>query len=81
MFLIEYIKGDLIIMAYHSEKKLYRDSETGMIGGVCAGLSEYFRFDVTLLRILFAVLSLGWGSGILLYIILWVVLPDKHTIR
>lgn len=50
-----------------------------MIGGVCAGLSEYFQFDVTLLRIIFAVLSLGWGSGVILYIILWVILPEKNT--
>ncbi|QIK56774.1 PspC domain-containing protein [Erysipelothrix sp. HDW6A] len=68
-------------MAYHSEKKLYRDTDSGMIGGVCAGLSEYLRFDVTLLRIIFAVLSLGWGSGVILYIILWIILPEKNTFQ
>jgi phage shock protein C len=62
-------------------KKLYRDSANSTIGGVCAGLSEYFSVDVTLIRVLFAVAFIAAGSGLLLYIILWIVLPDKRNIN
>lgn len=67
-------------MAYHSSNQLYRDRDSGMIGGVCAGLSEYFRIDVTIIRIIAALLVLGYGSGLLIYLVLWVILPDKHRI-
>ena len=64
-------------MAYHSEKTVYRDTENAMVGGVCAGLSDYLKADVTLLRIIAAALVFAWGSGLLVYIILWVLLPAK----
>lgn len=65
-------------MAYHSNKKMYKDTSTGMMGGVCSGLSEYFKIDVSIVRIIFALLVLGYGTGLMLYIILWIVLPDKR---
>lgn len=64
-------------MAYHSKNTVYRDTENAMVGGVCAGLSDYIQMDVTLLRIIAAALVFAWGSGLLLYIILWVLLPAK----
>lgn len=64
-------------MAYHSNSQIYRDTQEARVGGVCAGLSEYLRIDVTILRILASVLIFAWGSGLLLYIILWVILPAK----
>ncbi|CAM3608418.1 PspC domain-containing protein [Erysipelothrix urinaevulpis] len=67
-------------MAYHSNKRMYRDRQGAMVGGVCAGLSEYFKIDVTVLRILFAALVLAWGSGLLAYFVLWIVLPEKHDV-
>ncbi|NLC64459.1 MAG: PspC domain-containing protein [Erysipelothrix sp.] len=67
-------------MAYHSDNKLYRDKDGGMLGGVCAGLSEYFRIDVTIIRIIMAVLFFGYGSGLLLYILMWVIIPEKRDI-
>ena len=51
-----------------------------MLGGVCAGLSEYFRIDVTIIRIIMAVLFFGYGSGLLLYILMWVIIPEKRDI-
>ena len=51
-----------------------------MIGGVCAGLSEYFKIDVTIIRIILAVMAFGYGSGIAVYLILWMLLPDKRDI-
>lgn len=58
-------------------KELYRDKQRASIGGVCAGLSDYFNIDVTLVRALFLVALFGFGSGVLLYIILWAVIPEK----
>lgn len=61
----------------HMAKELYRDKQRASIGGVCAGLSDYFNIDVTLIRALFLVALFGFGSGVLLYIILWAVIPEK----
>lgn len=60
-------------------KRLYRDTQNGNIGGVCAGLADYFNLDVTLIRALFLVALIGFGSGFVLYLILWVVIPDKKS--
>lgn len=59
-------------------KELYRDKQRASIGGVCAGLADYFNVDVTLVRALFLVALFGFGSGVLLYIILWIVIPEKR---
>jgi phage shock protein PspC (stress-responsive transcriptional regulator) len=48
-----------------------------MIGGVAGGLAEYFDIDSTIIRVLFVVLTLVGGGGILAYIILWIVVPEK----
>jgi phage shock protein PspC (stress-responsive transcriptional regulator) len=56
-------------------KKLMRSSTDKKLGGVCAGLAEYFDMDVTLVRVLWLLVVLCGGTGILLYIILWIVLP------
>ena len=58
-------------------KQLFRNKQKGKIGGVCAGLGEYFEVDITLIRALFLVALLGFGSGFLMYIILWIVLPER----
>lgn len=58
-------------------KELYRDKQRASIGGVCAGLADYFSVDVTLVRALFLVALFGFGSGVLLYVILWIVMPEK----
>ena len=60
-------------------KKLYRDTERGMLGGVAAGLGHYFGIDVVWIRIfLFVFVWLG-GSGIIAYIVLWIVMPEAVT--
>jgi phage shock protein PspC (stress-responsive transcriptional regulator) len=58
-------------------KKLYRDEYHKVLGGVCAGLAEYFEMDVTVLRLLFAFTFFIMGVGFGTYIILWIVLPKK----
>ncbi|MFV8373978.1 PspC domain-containing protein [Flavobacterium sp. LB1P62] len=61
-------------------KKLYRDKEKGMIGGVAAGLGHYFGIDAVWIRIVLLLLVFaGFGTGILAYIILWVVTPEAIT--
>lgn len=57
------------------EKKLQRDSNHKVIGGVCAGLADYFGMDASLIRLLLAFMILFAGTGFWLYIILWIVMP------
>ncbi len=59
------------------EKRLYLDKQHKVIGGVCAGLAEYFGIDVSIVRVLFLVTFIFKGSGGLIYLILWAVLPKK----
>ena len=56
-------------------KRLMRSSTDKKLGGVCAGLADYFDMDVTLVRVLWLLVVLCGGTGILLYVILWLVLP------
>jgi phage shock protein PspC (stress-responsive transcriptional regulator) len=58
-------------------KKLYRSTLDKMIGGVAGGLAEYFDIDATLVRVLFVVVVFLGGGGIIAYIILWIVVPQK----
>ncbi len=67
-------------MAYKDPKfALYRSKDGAIVGGVCSGLSEHFKIDVTIIRILFLVTILGWGSGLLAYVICWIVFPVKEA--
>ncbi len=61
-------------------KKLYRDKDNGLIGGVCTGLGHYFGVDAIWIKIalLIAVFA-GFGTGILIYVILWAVTPNANT--
>lgn len=59
-------------------KRLYRiTSQDRMLGGVCAGLAKYFEIDPTIMRLVFVIIVLFGGSGILLYIILWILMPPE----
>ncbi|GAB3290150.1 PspC domain-containing protein [Hymenobacter tenuis] len=60
-------------------RKLYRDTDTGKVGGVSSGLAAYFKVDVVLIRILFIIGFFAGGFAIPLYIILWIVLPEAKT--
>lgn len=67
---------------YSSEqesKRLYRDPDEGMIAGVNAGLGHYFNIDPVIIRVLWILLVLVGGSGILLYIIAWIAIPEAKT--
>jgi phage shock protein PspC (stress-responsive transcriptional regulator) len=60
-------------------KRLYKISDGAMIGGVCNGLAAYFNIDVTIVRILFAILAFTYGAGLLLYILMMFILPPATT--
>jgi len=56
-------------------KKLYRNPEKAMVGGVCAGLGEYLQADPTIIRLVFALLTLAGLSGVLIYLVMWLIVP------
>lgn len=61
-------------------KKLYRDPQTGMIGGVCSGIAWYLNCDPTWVRLAAVLLTIAsLSAGLVLYIILWIVLPEPRT--
>lgn len=62
-------------------KKLYRVNEGKMISGVCMGISEYLDIDVTLIRLLWVILSCVYGSGLLIYILATIIMPIKPSIK
>lgn len=75
----ENIPNDEAYYNFPRVKKLYRDKENSLLGGVLAGLGHYFKIDVIWLRILFLILLISYGTGIVLYIILWIVIPAAKT--
>jgi phage shock protein C len=58
-------------------KKLYRSMKNKMLGGVSAGLGEYFAIDPTIVRLGFVALALLGGPGIVIYVIMWLVVPPE----
>ena len=58
------------------ERRLYRSRNDRTLAGVCAGIAEYFGWDPTLVRVAWVLLTLLGGSGILLYLIMWLVVPE-----
>lgn len=60
-------------------KRLYKIHEGAMAGGVCTGLAAYLNLDVTIVRLLFAILIFVYGAGILLYVLMAILLPSATT--
>lgn len=59
-------------------QKLVRIRKNKMIGGVAAGLSEYFDVDVVFIRLTFVLTTFFGGAGFLAYIVLWIITPEKY---
>ena len=59
------------------DRKLQRDENKKMLGGVAAGLAEYFELDVTVVRVIFVLMAVFGLAGVLIYLILWIVVPAK----
>ena len=60
-------------------KKMYRSVEDRKIAGVCGGIGEYFDIDPTLVRLLAVALVLAGGSGVLAYILAWIIIPEASS--
>ncbi|HLF46745.1 MAG TPA: PspC domain-containing protein [Chitinophagaceae bacterium] len=60
------------------KSRLFRDSSDKFLGGVCSGIANYLNVDPAIVRILFAIITFGgFGLGVLIYILLWIILPPK----
>ena len=59
------------------EKKLYRSNTNKKIAGVCAGLAEYLNIDPTIVRLIWALVVLCAGAGLLAYIVCALIIPEK----
>lgn len=62
-----------------SEKKLHKSSKNKMVCGVCGGLAEYFKLDPTIVRLIFVLVTLFKGAGLLLYVIAAIVMPFDYN--
>jgi phage shock protein C len=60
-------------------KRLYRSRNNRVIAGVAAGIADYFDIDPIIVRLLFVVLAIGQGSGVLAYIIGWIIIPEESV--
>ena len=59
------------------EKKLYRSRNDKKLGGVCAGIAKYLNMDVTVIRLLWVLVTLFAGAGLLAYIVCALVIPEE----
>jgi phage shock protein PspC (stress-responsive transcriptional regulator) len=66
-------------LAGSNRKRLFRDPDDKILGGVCSGISAYLGIDPVWLRLAFAIAFFAFGSGLLLYIVLWIILPLART--
>ena len=63
---------------YYSNKRrrVFRDPDSKVLGGVCSGIGNYFDVDPLWIRLALVIMFFGFGSGFLLYIILWIIIPE-----
>ena len=62
-------------------KRLYRSSDERMVAGVCGGLAEYFDVDPTIVRVAFVLLTIFDGAGLALYILMWIIVPERGEVK
>ena len=58
-------------------KQLYRSRKDRIVAGVCAGVADYFGLDANIVRLVFAGLAILAGTGVLLYVAAWMVIPEE----
>jgi phage shock protein C len=61
--------------------RLYRSETDRILGGVCGGIAEKYELDPSLVRLLAALLVLGAGSGLLIYILAWIIIPTESEVK
>ncbi len=64
----------------HEGRRIYRDPDDRIIGGVSSGLAAYWRIDPSIIRVIFVLLTIFGLLGVPIYIILWIVLPEAKTV-
>ncbi|MGI4805203.1 MAG: PspC domain-containing protein [Janthinobacterium lividum] len=64
---------------HQTERRLFRDPEDHLVGGVAAGIANYFGVEAVWIRIAFVLAVFGAGSGLLIYFILWMIIPRANT--
>lgn len=62
-----------------TQKRLYRSESDKVIAGVCGGIGKYFGIDPTIVRVLFVLVALAGGAGVLAYLILMIIMPSEHS--
>ncbi len=63
----------------NKRRRVFRDPDSKVLGGVCSGIANYFDTDPLWIRLALVVMFFGFGSGFLLYIILWIIIPEAKT--
>jgi phage shock protein PspC (stress-responsive transcriptional regulator) len=61
------------------KKRVYRNPDDKILGGVCSGIGAYFNVDSLWIRLILLFLFFSWGTGLFLYIILWIIMPEAKT--
>ena len=64
-----------------ASKSLNRDQKRKILGGVCAGLANYFNVDAVWIRLIFALFTAAWGFGLLIYFVMWIVVPGSYELE
>ncbi|MFH0882095.1 MAG: PspC domain-containing protein [bacterium] len=62
------------------KKRIFRSRDNRVIAGICGGMGEYFNVDSVVLRIVWLLLVLGFGTGVLAYLICWIVIPTEPLV-
>ena len=62
------------------DKNLTRSTDDQMVAGVAAGLADYMNMDPVLVRLLFVLLTLAGGPGLIIYIVMWLIMPENDTV-
>ncbi len=60
-------------------KRIFRNPDDALVGGVAGGLGAYLNIDPVYIRLIFVLSFFGWGSGFLLYLVLWIIIPEAKT--
>ncbi len=63
----------------NKRRRVFRDPESKVLGGVCSGIANYFDADPLWIRLALVIMFFGFGSGFLLYIVLWIIIPEAKT--
>ncbi len=63
----------------NKRRRVFRDPDSNILGGVCSGIGNYFDIDPLWIRLALVIMFFGFGSGMILYIVLWIIIPEAKT--